>query len=179
MKRALCATCLMLGAWGLAAAACAQTDEMPVRDPFWPQGYDGIYRYITCEPRVKAKPKTEPARAAARRKTEKTISKTAADDDARAREAARKAEEARRAEEDRLWLAARNTLVFGGTMGYNANGRHQTAITINGRIYAPDDLVSCNFNGLRFTWKVESVTSGGKLRLKRIKFSKPKTEQKQ
>jgi len=169
---------LAIGGWCLAAfgEAVAPSSDIPPRNPFWPQGYEGVYYPITCEPRVKPKPKPKAVPRAvkveAERKTEQTLQKQA-DAAAQAREAAR------RAEENRLWQTARDSLSFGGTMGYYVNGRQETAITINGRTYVPDDLVSSNCNGLRFTWRIKSVSSDGKISLQRVKFGTHKTEQKQ
>ena len=42
-------------------------------------------------------------------------------------------------------------------------------MTINDKIYADGDLVSFNYNGYRFTWKVRELTDNNTLKLLRIR----------
>jgi len=165
------------------ASAATWGAEGP-RNPFWPQDYEGIRHPITTEARVKPKPKqTATAKAAAKAKARAAAQQKAdqarkapPDADAAAEAAAKAREAARRAEEDRRWQAARHTLRFGGTMGFNGA---RSAITINDRIYSPGDYISCNHGDLRFTWKIEALSNDGKITLRRIKYGTIKTEPRQ
>jgi len=147
--------------------------EDPPRNPFWAQGYEGLRYPITTEPRIKPKPKTAAPKA-------KTIRKapTASDVQSRIDAEAKARESAKIAEENNLWQAAGKTLKLGGTMGFGSADEKKVAITINGRIYVIGDRVSCNCGEYRFTWKIESLTPEGKLKLKRVKFGAIKSEHK-
>jgi len=159
----------------LFAGAAFAVEDTLVRNPFWPQGYEGLRYPITTEPRVKPKPKPKPTQAETVRKAVKDGRTQAA----AAEKAAREREAARLAEEDRRWQVARSALAFGGIMSFKGpGGTRQTAVTINDRIYAPGDLVSANCGGMRFTWKVEDISSKGKIKLRRVKCGAPKTEPK-
>ena len=41
---------------------------------------------------------------------------------------------------------------------------------INGRVYSDGDLVSANFEGMRFTWRVKSLSDSGTLKLQRVRM---------
>jgi len=161
-----------------AIALGAMGDVLPnlPRNPFWPQGYDGTRYPITTEPRIK--PQTAPVdqlngigdKGAANGEGPRL---SAIDAEAlakrQAEEAARQAAEAARQAEDRVWGNARKALKFGATLNFSIGESDRTTVIINKRSYAAGDYVSANVGEERFTWRVESITSDGKLRLKRIK----------
>jgi len=126
---------------------------IPLRNPFWPIGYNGTREIISEEPRVQLKAASEPADDSETSVTAETIAE------------AEEAENAHTA--DRLWIAARKTLRIGGTMRLD-NGKQ--AITINDKIYGDGDLVSVNVKDHRFTWRVKGLNGKDTLKLQRIRF---------
>ena len=73
-------------------------------------------------------------------------------------------------ETSRNWIAARKSLKIGGTaLAKQPDGSIRSSVFINGRDYIDDDLVSVNFEGNRFTWRVSGLTGGGTLKLKRVR----------
>lgn len=162
MRRMLTLACLT-GLWATALAA----EELP-RNPFWAFDYEGIRYPITLEPRFKSQPKAAPMK---RKVVERPKAPNATEEE-RAREAARLAAE------ERLWTGARTNLHFGATMGFSSDKGEGHAITINDRIYTVGNFISCNCDDKRFTWKIEAITSDGKIKLSRVKYSLIKSEQK-
>ena len=132
---------------------------IPLRNPFWPVGYAGEREAISEKPRVQIKTAAE-AQSEDDTRTSVTAEAIAA--------AEAEADDAQY--QNRLWIAARKSLRIGGTMRSGAAGNGRQSVTINGNIYGDGDLVSANFDGRRFTWKVKNLTDGGTLKLQRIKF---------
>ena len=131
---------------------------IPLRNPFWPIGYTGDREPIVDEPRVKIAAQTEEA-------TEEDT-KTSVPAEAIAAPEAEAADNGQGL--DRLWIKARKALRIGGTVKIGGEDGRQ-AVTINDKIYADGDLVSFNYNGYRFTWKVRELTDNNTLKLLRIK----------
>lgn len=132
---------------------------IPLRNPFWPVGYEGEREPITDTPRIEIKAAAEAV------SEEDTKTSVTAESIAAFNESADD-----RKYISRLWIAARKTLRIGGTMRtVDEKGSHQS-VTINGRIYADGDLISCNHDGRRFTWRVKNLSEGGTLKLVRVRF---------
>jgi len=127
---------------------------IPLRNPFWPIGYQGTREIITDEPRVQFKTTAETGDD---RQTSVTAEAIAA--------AAEEADLSHTA--DRLWIAARKTLKIGNTMRIDGG---KQSLAINGKIYADGDLVSVNVDGRRFTWRVKGLNGKDTLKLQRIRF---------
>ena len=126
---------------------------MLLRNPFWPIGYEGEREEISAEPRVAVK-------AAAETKEETET--------ARAQQETRQLDMAR--ETSRNWIAARKSLRIGGTvLARQPDGSMRSSVFINGRDYTDNDLVSANFEGHRFTWRVTGLTGSGTLKLQRVR----------
>jgi len=154
MKRfAISCWLLAVGSWSVARAE----GELP-RNPFWPQDYEGTRYAISAVPRFKPKP-PEPVETNIVKKSAIQQSPSQKTD----------------LTEDPVWNEAVKSLHFGSTLGFCANGKSQAAVLINDRVYAVGDLVSANFTGRRFTWKIESLSTDGKIKLKRITYRKIET----
>lgn len=126
---------------------------MLLRNPFWPIGYEGEREEISDKARIAVK-------AAAEAKEETQT--------ARAQQEIRQIDLER--ETSRNWIAARKSLKIGGTaLAKQPDGTIRSSVFINGRDYIDDDLVSVNFEGNRFTWRVSGLTGGGTLKLKRVR----------
>ena len=70
----------------------------------------------------------------------------------------------------RNWAAARKSLRIGGTvLARQPDGSTKSSVFINGRDYVDNDLVSVNFEGQRFTWRVTGLTGSGTLKLQRVR----------
>ena len=153
--------CAMLAA-SVAAAAFAEGEPVPVRNPFWPIGYEGEREVITPEPRVKISLPTAPG----------------SDDDTQtAVDAASVAAAAAAAVADlaspQHWVAARKTLAVGSPMIVKGpDGVRRSSVMINGRAYADGDFVSVTHNGRRFTWKVMGLNDSDVLKLVRTRVRK-------
>ena len=140
----------------LIAAALAATP--PVRDPFWPAGYEGVRHVISAEPRCVAEGVSE-------------TGPEAGDGEAKAPEAdldwAHRAELARQQlEMDRRWNEAARLLKVDGVVRL-ASG--PAAVLINGRARSEGDLVRVDHDGYRFVWRVMRSENENKLRLGRVK----------
>ena len=185
MKRLLIGCGALMGAWVLVAAenpsapkpiSVAGEMEMaeglegvPVRNPFWPIGYEGKREIISSEVRfvpkkivepVKEEPKVETAADAAARAAEEAAAKAAAE------EAARKAREIT----PRHWGAARAELRMGGRLRVRMDdGTERSCAMINGNTYADGDLISYTKDKVRFTWRVKGLTEDDTLKLIRVK----------
>jgi len=161
---------LVVGSCCVALAASAPTpargqepaaDEILPRNPFWPVGYNGKRYPISAEPRLKYGHMTATGTNGVAE-----VSGEATGDAAYAMGVGNDLTE------DPIWGDAVATLRFGATLAYADNDRSQSAIAINGRIYAVGDLVSINFKGHRLTWRVENLSSEGKITLKRLTYRK-------
>ena len=127
---------------------------MMLRNPFWPIGYEGEREEISAEPRVVVK-------AAPEAKDEK-------EETARAQQETRQMIMERAT--SRNWAAARKSLRIGGTVfARQPDGSTRSSVFINGRDYVDNDLVSVNFEGQRFTWRVTGLTGSGTLKLQRVR----------
>ena len=125
---------------------------MLLRNPFWPIGYEGEREEISAEPRVAVKAAVEA----------KEETQTAAQQETRQLDMAREA--------SRNWVAARKSLRIGGTvLARQPDGSMRSSVFINGRDYVDNDLVSANFEGHRFTWRVTGLTGSGTLKLQRVR----------
>lgn len=131
---------------------------LPLRNPFWPIGYEGEREIITDEPRVQVKAPADPAAADADTQTSGKAAALAAADESDGDTYTR-----------RVWIAARKTLRIGGTLSLDGDTKRQ-AITINGRIYCDGDYISVNHDSRRFTWRVKGLTDSGTLKLQRIRY---------
>ena len=126
---------------------------MLLRNPFWPVGYEGEREEISAEARVtvKAAPdaKDEIQTAKAQQETRQMIMERST---------------------SRNWAAARKSLRIGGTvLARQPDGTIKSSVFINGRDYVDNDLVSINFEGHRFTWRVTGLTGSGTLKLQRVR----------
>lgn len=134
---------------------------IPLRNPFWPVGYNGEREPISADPRFEVSAPTE----------EESLKDAETSVNPEAIAAAEAAEAASRDKgEGRLWIAARKSLKIGGTLRTGSGASSRQAVTINGNIYADGDLVSANVDGLRFTWRVKGLTETGTLKLQRIRM---------
>jgi len=157
-----------------------------VRNPFWPEGYQGEFTPISAEPRVKPKPeaavvpKVEPekeltgkkAAAEAKVRAEAEARAKAAAAKAAAEAAARAAREAelRRAIVKEDWIKARRALKVGCPAVFKSeSGVVRYSVSINGNIYVDGDLVSVTHDNIRFTWRVKGLDGKESLKLVRVK----------
>lgn len=125
---------------------------IPIRNPFWPIGYEGERESITSEARVAVKA------------AEPVADETATSVTAEAMESASDTASSRQ------WVAARKTLTFGGRVRAKADdGAVKTSIIINGKAYGDGDLISINHGSRRFTWRIQGLTAGNTLKLERVK----------
>lgn len=126
-----------------------------VRNPFWPIGYEGVREVISAEPVVEVKNTT-----------------TAEEDTATAATAAMAAQSSQTIS-TRQWVEARKSLRIGGLVVVTENdGAKRQCVMINGLAYGDGDLISANHNGRRFTWRVEGLTKGATIKLKRVRAKK-------
>ena len=88
-----------------------------------------------------------------------------------AREAAAKAEAERNREISREdWKKAMKSLKIGNPAVFTTeDGKTRSTISINGNIYGDGDLMSVTYEGVRFTWRVNGLSGGEKLRLERLR----------
>jgi len=168
---------LMLAVWCLALGAASSTvraqEEILPRNPFWPQGYEGVRYPITLEPRFKPEPIAEPPPVVSTNAVSNAVAGVVSNavSDAVSARAAAKAR-LRDPLEDPIWTNAVKSLDFGATVSYSGGGKTLASISINDRVYDVGDLVSSNFESHRFTWRIESLSSDRKLKLKRINYRK-------
>ena len=131
-------------------AAILVAAAIAVRNPFWPIGYEGTREVISAEPKVEVK----------------GLSSSSEDDTATAAMAARSS----KAVLPRHWAEARNSLSVGGTVvATDTDGAKRQCVMINGLAYGDGDLISVNHDGRRFTWRVQGITEGSTVKLKRIR----------
>lgn len=190
-----CAKLLLPPLLAVATASAAEG----LRNPFWPKGYVGEMTPISAEARPKPKPKPKPQapkvdpKAAAKAEKEaaakKAAAKEAAAKEAAAKAAAEKAaaekaaaekaalEAAAKAEAERNreitreeWKKAMKSLKIGNPAVFTTeDGKTRSTISINGNIYGDGDLMSVTYEGVRFTWRVNGLSGGEKLRLERLR----------
>lgn len=129
---------------------------IPLRNPFWPVGHAGTRESITDEPRIQVKAQAETAEDRETSVTPEAVAAAAAEEAVDETQAAA-----------RLWIAARKSLKIGATMRGSEN---RQSVSINGKIYSDGDLVSVNYDGRRFTWRVKRLTENGSLKLQRIRL---------
>ena len=93
-----------------------------------------------------------------------------------AREAAAKAEADRNREISREdWKKAMKSLKIGNPAVFTTeDGKTRSTICINGNIYGDGDLMSVTCEGVRFTWRINGLAGGEKLRLERIRARRVK-----
>ena len=138
----------------MSSATAILFTALMLRNPFWPIGYEGEREEISAEPRVAVKAAPE-----AKEETEET---------AKAQQETRQMIMERAT--SRNWAAARKSLRIGGTvLARQPDGSTKSSIFINGRDYVDNDLVSVNFEGHRFTWRVTGLTGTGTLKLQRVR----------
>lgn len=127
-----------------------------VRNPFWPIGYEGVREVISAEPVVEVKNTTT----------------TTEEDTATAAMAAMAAQSSQTISA-RQWVEARKSLRISGLVIVTENdGTKRQCAMINGLAYGDGDLISTNHNGRRFTWRVEGLTKGATIKLKRVRAKK-------
>ena len=151
----------------LLAAAMAAT--APVRDPFWPVGYEGTRRVISAEPRLSAseEPKGEDAKPEGIENLGASKTNVVASATDPAEEWARRAEEARlKLEMDNRWNTAVKELRFGGVVKMQ---KGLSAVLINGKARTEGDYVRLDHEGYRFIWRVARSETERKLKLDRVK----------
>ena len=149
--------CERSGDKAMNAAALVLASTVALRNPFWPVGYNGEREAISPEPKYAAKVETAP-----QEEDVKTGLEIAS--------AAERETAVQGGSENRMWVAARKSLNFSdGSLRTNGTKSRQ-AIMINGRVYGDGDLVSANFEGMRFTWKVKSLSESGTLKLQRVRM---------
>ena len=113
--------------------------------------------------------------AAAKAAAEKAAAEKAAAEKAAAEkaalEAAAKAEAERNREITREeWKKAMKALKIGNPAVFTTeDGKTRSTISINGNIYGDGDLMSVTYEGVRFTWRVNGLSGGEKLRLERLR----------
>lgn len=121
-----------------------------VRNPFWPIGYEGVREVISAEPVVEVK----------------SAATATEDDTATAVMAAQSSQTI----SPRQWVEARKSLRIGGLVIVTDNdGAKRQCAMINGHAYGDGDLISVNHNGRRFTWRVQGLTKGATIKLKRVR----------
>ena len=151
----------------LIAAAMAAT--APVRDPFWPVGYEGTRRAISAEPRfaVSEEPKVEDVRAEDVEDRGASTTNAVQSVTDSAEEWARREEEARlKLAMDNRWNKAVKELRFGGVVKMQ---KGLSAVLINGKARAEGDYVRLDHEGYRFIWRVARSETERKLKLDRVK----------
>ena len=68
------------------------------------------------------------------------------------------------------WIKAKKSLKIGNpAVVTTQDGRTRSTISINGNIYRDGDLMSVTHEGIRFTWRVQGLAGGEKLRLERLR----------
>ena len=134
---------------------------IPLRNPFWPVGYHGEMEPIVDSVTVQS------ATEGTAEEEKQTSAAEAAAAIAAAAAAARDEDES--VEMERRWVRARKSLRIGGTMKVGGTAGARQAVSINGNIYADNDLISVNHDGYRFTWRVQTLTNNKTLRLIRVR----------
>ena len=167
---------LML-AVALAAPLFAAAATEPLRNPFWPIGYEGRRESIGAEARVtaaseaaaEAAKKAEAEAAAAKAAAEKDAAERAARD-AKAKAEAEAAAAKAAADSAESWAAARRSMDVGSPLVLtSADGVRRSSVMINGKVYVDGDVVSVTYKGCRYTWKVVGLNDDAVLKLVRVR----------
>ena len=148
MRRAL----LILGVFlGLRVAAAPQ----PVRNPFWPVGYEGERTVISPVPRV------QKALAPAPEPVKKESAQPVVQDVPKPTGAATVAE----------WTAARAQIKVGVVMrARNVAGANERASVIfNGKVCNVGEEVAIESQHRRYVWRFEGIGKGGVVKLVRVR----------
>ena len=167
------------------AAVLVASAPAPVRDPFWPVGYQGEYRVISLLPRVVSEsepPKpvvkgasapVDPAAELARLEAEEAA-RIAAEEEAARRRAAE--EQARREAEllEARWRKAALELKVGGVFEARSadGGSVRRMAVINGRDLAVGQKFRTEHDGYRFVWRLVAAEVGKAPRLERVAAEK-------
>ena len=166
----------------LLAAAIVAT--APVRDPFWPVGYEGKRHVISAESRRVARQSIGVEGGSLATNGEgRVVSGATGDEESDAAELAARAaveaariaaaeEEARKAAEmAERWNAALKSLRFGGSVNMLAGDGQSSgmSVLVNGRARSEGDYVRTDHDGYRFIWRVGRSDAGRKLVLNRVK----------
>lgn len=123
-----------------------------VRNPFWPIGYDGQRQPITAEPIVEIRPTVNEGEDTATAVSEATVVVSEQE------------------LSTRNWVEARKTLRVEGRSTVTApDGTKRHSVTINRLTYGDGDLISTNYDGRRYTWRIEGLTEGETLKLVRVR----------
>ena len=139
-----------------------------VRNPFWPIGHDGVKETISAEPKIVIAADSDETAAA-----------DTATAPANAHDAAPTAAPAAHAVSSSDWAKARRTLRISGTTTVtDRQGGKRYSVIINGLTYGNGDLISINYNGRRFTWRVQGLKEGGTVKLVRLR-AKELTDEKE
>ena len=158
-------------------AACIGADEPAgVRNPFWPDGYEGVREVISPEARVVKDAKTLEAEATAKKAEEERL---AAEEARRAAELAlEKARsvvapmqpQAPATSQDDAWVRARRLLRIGNPASVtDAAGHVRASVSINGEIYVENDQVSITQDGIRYIWRLRRVEGSKSITLVRVR----------
>jgi len=147
----------------LAAFSALSAGDGPVRNPFWPIGYNGRKHPITTIPRY-------PSKTSDYGDEETESAETAVTNRAKVAQTVVRSEVPSRAQ-DELWQRAHATLRFNNICSFVENGRPRITLQINGNVYEDGELVSINHNGRRFTWLVLDGGTNGNVRLRRMHVS--------
>ena len=135
----------------------AAESAIPVRNPFWPIGYEGEREIITAAARISL---ASPVAAEGGDDTETAAAAAAA--------AAAKA--ANGNANSQHWIQARKSLAISSPMTIRgADGKRRTCVMINSRTYADGDIVSAVHGSRKFFWRVIGLTDSGVLKLVRVR----------
>jgi hypothetical protein len=165
-----------------------------VRNPFWPIGHEGVSTPISAEVRKKPEPPPEPPKPSPEevKQKEMTAAKAAAEAaaakakaEAEAKERAAKAAAAAKAAKEKAereaalravitdadWAKAGRALKISMPAVFtDPDGAKHYSVKINENIYSDGDLMSTTHDGIRFTWRVQSLEKGREsLKLARVR----------
>lgn len=162
----------LIAAIGLAWGA----EPKGVRNPFWPDGYEGLYEVISPEAREHPRNSAMDANAMQKKAQEDRL---AAEE---ARKAAELALEKARSVVAPLppqappisandeWNRARRLLRIGNPARVkDVSGKIRTSININGKIYVDGDLVHVVADDIRYTWRLVGVEGTKSIKLVRVR----------
>lgn len=162
----------------MAAGVAVLRAEEPkgVRNPFWPDGYEGVREIISPEAHEQPAPpptdaEAERLKAEAERQAAEEARKAAEDALAKAKAVAPPpAPKAPPTSADDAWTKARKALRIGNPASVtDAAGRVRTSVNINGDIYVDGDLVSVTVEGICYTWRLRGVEGSKSIKLVRVR----------
>lgn len=148
--------------------ASAAAAGKPVRNPFWPIGYEGSREVISADYRPTPVEKKVEATAAAAQPPPAAAQGAPAVAQAK-KEAAR---ETVRPATDAEWNAAKKQIRVGGLIRAKMpDGTERANVILDGKPYGDGDLKSVSFGGRRYVWRVSGLEGGDRprLQLKRMK----------